>query len=170
MNRKEAKELGEKHYDGKPCKKCGTTKKFTSNWTCVQCTTEKTLNRDPEVYKKYIKSEKGQEWLKEYRHSKTYREVQNRWTRSTGFNREQTARRRKQIVDSYKELSDNEKLEVKGIYQEAARLTCETGVMHHVDHIQPLFEGGKHHPSNLQILTTEQHWKKCADENKRRMN
>lgn len=170
MTRREAIEKGLKHYHGKPCKNCGDTLKFVTGWNCVACTTQRTKDRDPEVYKRYIKSDKGQEWLKEFRRSETYRSVQNRWNRKSGFGTEQQARRRKQIVDSYNELADNDKLRIKEIYAEAARLSCETGITHHVDHIKPLFEGGRHHPSNLQILTEEDHWKKCAEENKRRLS
>ena len=170
MTRKEAIEKGETQYHGKPCKTCGDTLKYVSGYNCVACTTQRTKDRDPEVYKRYIKSEKGQKWLKEFRRSETMRSIQNRWRRDSGFGNEQQARRRKQIVDSYDKLMDNDKLRIKEIYAESARLSCKTGIMHHVDHIIPLFEGGQHHPSNLQILTEEEHWIKCAEENKRRQS
>lgn len=35
--RLDALHKGEKWYDGKPCKNCGETKKFTSNCCCVEC-------------------------------------------------------------------------------------------------------------------------------------
>lgn len=168
-SRKQALADGDKQYHGKPCKNCATTLKFTSSWGCVQCTTERTVNRDPDVYKRYIKSEKGQEWIKEFRRSKTYRNVQNKWSVETGFHREQQARRRKQIKGSYNELSASDKERIERIYMEAARLTTDTGIMYHVDHIVPLFEGGDHHPDNLQIITAEEHRAKCSAENKRRL-
>lgn len=46
------------------------------------------------------------------------------------------------------------------IYAEAARLTSETGIRHHVDHIVPICMGGLHCPSNLQVLTASEHYKK----------
>ena len=170
MTRREAIEKGENQYHGKPCKSCGDTLKYVTGYNCVACITQRTKDRDPEVYKRYIKSEKGQKWLKEFRRSETWHNVQNKWNRKSGFSREQQARRRKQIVDSYDKLTDNDKLRIKEIYAESARLSCETGIMHHVDHITPLFEGGQHHPSNLQILTDEEHWIKCAEENERRQS
>tara|TARA_S200002703_G_C3665130_1_gene204215 strand:- start:45 stop:557 length:513 start_codon:yes stop_codon:yes gene_type:complete len=170
MTRKEAIEKGFKHYNGKPCVQCGDTLKYVSAWNCVACTSKRTKERDPKIFKRYIKSKKGQKWLKEFRRSETYRNVQNKWSVKSGFYREQMIRRRKQVKDSYKKLSDDEKMRIKEIYAEAARLSCETGIMYHVDHIIPLFENGKHHPSNLQILSEEEHWLKCAEENRRRYN
>jgi hypothetical protein len=45
-------------------------------------------------------------------------------------------------------------------YAEARRLTRETGVLHHVDHIKPLAGGGKHEASNLQVLTAVENIRK----------
>jgi len=81
MTRKEAIEKGETQYHGKPCKTCGDTLKYVSGYNCVACITQRTKDRDPEVYKRYIKSEKGQKWLKEFRRSETWHGVQNRYHR-----------------------------------------------------------------------------------------
>lgn len=48
------------------------------------------------------------------------------------------------------------------IYAEARRLTRETGVRHEVDHIVAISRGGKHEPSNLQILTKVENCRKGA--------
>lgn len=36
-NRQAAIESGEQHYEGKPCIKCGSTKRYTSFTACVAC-------------------------------------------------------------------------------------------------------------------------------------
>ena len=81
MTRKEAIEKDYKHYNGKPCISCGNTLKFVTSYGCVDCTTKRTKERDPEIYKKYIKSDKGQKWIKGFRNSTTYQNTQNRYNR-----------------------------------------------------------------------------------------
>lgn len=53
-------------------------------------------------------------------------------------------------------LTTEEKKEVAHIYAEARRLSIETGIQYHVDHIRPLAAGGVHHPSNLRVVTAEE--------------
>lgn len=52
---------------------------------------------------------------------------------------------------------------IKVIYKECAKITSETGIKHHVDHIFPLrsrYMCGLHVETNLQILTAEENIKK----------
>ena len=55
-------------------------------------------------------------------------------------------------------LTKEDKKKIKGLYDEARKLTVTTGQQYHVDHIIPLqgkLVSGLHVPNNLQIL----HWK-----------
>ena len=58
--------------------------------------------------------------------------------------------------------SEIEKLMIEYRYEDARRLTKETGAKHHVDHIIPLAKGGPHLPWNLQVLTETENLKKGA--------
>jgi 5-methylcytosine-specific restriction endonuclease McrA len=51
----------------------------------------------------------------------------------------------------------------KQLSYEAARLTRETGIEHHVDHIIPIAAGGWHHHQNLQVLPQPVNHSKGSD-------
>lgn len=61
-----------------------------------------------------------------------------------------------------RDLTPQERKEIGEIYAEARRLTKQTGIDHHVDHIKPLASGGEHHPRNLRVITAEENLKKGA--------
>ena len=70
------------------------------------------------------------------------------------------ATRRAREKDAYVKLTEEEDAQVRELYAERDRLTQETGIQHHVDHIKPLAKGGIHHPDNLQVLTATENLKK----------
>lgn len=114
MNRQEALNSNVKVYDGKPCKNCGSTLKFVSSYGCVECTTKRTLARSPEVYKRYIKSPQGQEWLKGYRKDPVYRAVQNKYVRKDyqtnkdWYTNKELKRKYGITLDKYNELLEDQ--------------------------------------------------------------
>ena len=135
-NRKKAKANGNKIYDsGTPCKKCGTYEKYVSTYGCVKC-----------VREEGIKKLNNKELMAPYR---TKEKVNNK-----------TYRYRAKKFSDAAVLTQEEHERILTIYRECVKLTEETGVPHHVDHIHPISKGGKHHPDNLQILTATENIRK----------
>ena len=134
INRNVAIEKGEKLYISvTKCKKCGTYEKYVSSYGCVKCNVEKNISKlfDNELMQKYRTKSKT--------NAKTYRY--------------RTRKKNQMPADA-----DNEK--ILWFYRESERLTEETGITHHVDHIIPISKGGLHHQNNLQVLTKKENLKK----------
>lgn len=116
-----------------PCKWGHTAGRYKGG-TCIQCERERKRaprKQSPEKRAEYRKtfyqknSAKVLAWNREYQHKK-------QWP-----------------------MSSAEKLLCQYRYEDAQRLTQETGIEHHVDHIWPLAKGGPHLPWNLQVLTAK---------------
>jgi hypothetical protein len=134
--REEAIKEGKKTYTSlNACKKCGSCERYVSNYACAPCTIKSGLEKlnNEELMKPYRTKEK--------QNNKTYR------YRAKKFGEAPI-------------LTSEEHQRILLIYQECARITEETGVPHHVDHIYPISKGGKHHPDNLQILTATENIRK----------
>lgn len=134
--REEAIEKGEKTYIGNtPCKHCGSCEKYVSSYNCAPCSIKSGLEKlnNKELMKPYRTKEK--------QNNKTYR------YRSKKFGETPI-------------LTPEEHQRILLIYKECGRITEETGVLHHVDHIHPISKGGKYHPDNLQILTATENIRK----------
>ena len=134
--REEAIKEGKKTYIGSTaCKNCGSYEKYVSNSSCTPCLKKKGLEKlnNEELMKSYRTKEK--------QNNKTYR------YRSKKFGEAPI-------------LTPEEHDRILSIYKECARITDETGILHHVDHIHPISKGGKHHPDNLQILTATENIRK----------
>ena len=82
-------------------------------------------------------------------------------TKKPNYRAHQQARK-KRTEESFAELSPNDKRRVFKIYRESERLTRETGIQHHVDHIIPVKLGGRHIPENLRIITAAENHRKSA--------
>lgn len=68
--------------------------------------------------------------------------------------------RDRRIKDAVVTLSKEEQVQLYEIYRKSRKLTSETGIAHHVDHIRPLAAGGVHHPDNLQVVTAKENLSK----------
>lgn len=135
-SRLEAIEQGKKTYQvKKPCKNCGSFERYVSSKGCVPCAIKRGLEKlnNDELMKPYRTKEKV--------NNKTYK------YRSKKFGSECS-------------LTKEEHKRILQIYKECSKITEETGILHHVDHIHPISKGGKHHPDNLQILTASENIRK----------
>lgn len=89
-------------------------------------------------------------------------------TRSKNWNKENAGKAsQKQLRYYYRRkeqtpigLSEDEQQELKRLYKKAQEETMKTGIQHHVDHIIPLSKGGLHLPSNIQVITALENFKK----------
>ena len=136
QNRLQAIEEGKKTYIGSTaCKHCGSYEKYVSVSSCAPCLKRKGLEKlnNKELMSPYRTKEKA--------NNKTYRYRAKKYSDAAVLTQEEHER-------------------ILTIYKECAKLTEETGVLHHVDHIHPISKGGKHHPDNLQILTATENIRK----------
>ena len=134
--RENAIKEGKKTYEGSTaCKQCGSYEKYVSTWGCAPC-----------AIKRGLEKLNNEELMKPYR----TKEKQNN----------STYRYRAKKFGEASILTPEEHQRILLIYQECAKITEETGVPHHVDHIYPISRGGKHHPDNLQILTATENIRK----------
>jgi len=75
----------------------------------------------------------------------------------------QNARSKRFKLRTPKWLTKSDKIEIRWAYQIAKERTRDTGIQWHVDHIIPLkgkIVSGLHVPSNLQIITAKENFKK----------
>lgn len=82
------------------------------------------------------------------------------YAQNPGYYAAKTDRRRRGMKEW--PCSEAENLMIKYRYEDARRLTKETGIEYHVDHIIPLVKGGPHLPWNLQVITKAENLSKGA--------
>jgi hypothetical protein len=185
-NEQEAKELlasgwpvdvQRRIFTGRPCTHGHVAPRQVSGYCCVQCNRihAQGYNQRPEVklrnnakarsqYREKPPSEESKaifrEYMKGYCQRPHIKDAHRRRMRSVTA--ERNARKLKATPPW---LTDQHRAQIDAIYEEARRITEETGIKHEVDHIVPLkavnpFTGkrnacGLHVPWNLQILTRQ---------------
>ena len=173
VNRLKAIENGEKKYISEtPCKKCCSYERYVCNKSCSPCTIKSGLEKlnNEELMKPYRTKDKKQKYCENNKEKVNgIKRKYAKTERGRAVNCEKTRRyvARKQLgipVD----IEETQLRQIQEIYQEAQHLTFTAGVQYDVDHIVPLFEGGLHHPDNLQVITHKEHLMKTAQENSRR--
>jgi hypothetical protein len=173
INRLKAIENGEKKYiSATSCKTCGSYERYVCNKSCSPCTIKSGLEKlnNEELMKPYRTKDKKQKYCENNKEKVNgIKRKYAKTERGRAVNCEKTRRyvARKQLgipVD----IEETQLRQIQEIYQEAQHLTFTAGVQYDVDHIVPLFEGGLHHPDNLQVITHKEHLMKTAQENSRR--
>ena len=135
-------------YCSKQCSDKAKRDKYraTDKWKATLKTYHDAKYSDPERYAEQLQANR------DYQKSKKGRAVMATLTakyRAT----------KKQLTPS---LSSIEEMMIQNYYEDAARLTEETGIPHHVDHIIPIARLGWHHPFNLRVITAHENQSKGA--------
>ena len=169
-------------YTGKPCKHGHLCQRLTSSGNCILCSrvySKRWAGKNPEAIKlksrKYskqavehkrrsrLKDPEGERIKARDRYRKNREKIIGQvraWQiANPGKKSAQDAKRRGWKHDWYTNCPNDLRRE-QAIYLECERITRETGIEHHVDHIWPLSKGGPHLWYNLQIIPAAQNLSK----------
>lgn len=152
----------------KLCTKCGTEqplanfyndkhKKDGKTIRCKACI--KPANQKYSQANKQSRNEYNRIW---YQVNKEKRLKQcSEWAKANrGKKNAHWMKRRMLKLEQTPNMYDDEIRMIERLYAKAAELTKTTGVVHHVDHIVPISQGGPHCYLNLQILTAAENLSK----------
>lgn len=159
ISRSEAKALGLKRFfTGKPCKRGHIAERYVFNHCCVACS--HVANMTPEQVDKKRAKDRVENMTPEQMERK--RETTRAWQMANPEkDRAIQASRKARKLQATPAWADREA--IAAVYAEADRLTRETGIPHHVDHIVPLQSpvvSGLHVHWNLRPLPAPDNFKK----------
>ena len=156
ITKKEAVAQGlSRYFTGKPCSSGHVCERRVDNSSCMKCLSIYSSR----YFNKKSQSEKieffRQRYAKDPTRSNKY--VKAYFKANPDKKNAYTAKRAAAKLNATPAWADLEK--IRSFYEEAARLTAETGIPHHVDHMVPL-QGktvcGFHVENNLQVITARE--------------
>ncbi len=147
--------------EGRPCKNCGSSIKYKTGGDCVSCAKKRAISWGKTNLKKRAKTVLS--WSNRNRDKKS--KSSEKWRKA---NPERGAfdtnlRRSRKLNATPYWITVSQKQEILEKYTQAKRLTMMTGILYHVDHIEPLkgkYVCGLHVPWNLQLLSYEENAEK----------
>jgi hypothetical protein len=158
-----------KYFTGSPCKHNHISERYVTGRSCVQCVTDK---RNKSYLENVDKNKKqSRNWY--LKNSTEHKNRSKLWQRANpekvkSINRtwliknRDVANARTNYRRAYKlqrtPIWANQK-EILKFYEDSIKISLETGIQHHVDHIVPLlgeFVSGLHVPNNLRVITAEE--------------
>ena len=159
-----------RYYTGKPCRRGHIDERMVVDSYCLSCKRQRELtSAGSKAYRRRRYVEKRDTILSEakaqYAITGPKTEYTAKWRKdnaekikqyrkdNAGLYAYHAASRRRLVRLATPSWADLDR--IKAIYLEAARLTVDTGIPHHVDHIIPIKHHlvcGLHVPDNLQIL------------------
>jgi len=161
------------YFNGKPCKHGHLCERRVENRTCAECGRIRNrahIKANPEAnrFRKRRRRKRNPDQVRKekLKHSEKYRKYYAEKSRQW---RDRNKARKLAEVKARKYGKQKrippwlDRSLLIPFYEEAKRLTRETGATHHVDHIVPLFGKnvcGLHVPWNLQVITAEENLKK----------
>jgi hypothetical protein len=80
------------------------------------------------------------------------KEYKKNWHKKNVFRKMASKHKRREREKNNAPLTKNQIAIIATLYKQSKRLKKALGIEFHVDHIVPLFMGGKHNPSNLQVI------------------
>ena len=182
-----------RYFTGKECARGHVAERHTTNSTCVECSADRVVQwriDNPDRYKESARRQqstpsakaKHAAWLKKDRDANPdkYTAWMSEWyfankEHARELNRDWASRNRAALNARLSErhlakskatptwLTDTHRALIREVYETAQRLSVETGIKHHVDHIVPIKGAtvcGLHVPWNLRAIPYDENVRK----------
>lgn len=148
-----------RYFTGKLCIRGHIAERSVSGRSCIACNgedAERYRKLQPERWKQAYQRHRSKNLIAARERTATWR-LQN-LSRYALY--EATRRARRRVMSA--ELTPADRARILEIYAERARVSQNSGIEHHVDHIVSLKKGGPHHPDNLRIIPAIENQRKGA--------